>query len=166
MTFLIDFYNRVNPRKYLEDSLPLCQNWTNNITLFLHNRLNNLGRYLERNCRICKILPHYKYVIRPLYRSCVKKTGPVLATGITFIATDLIFHQLLPLITAKMLGITFKHFDEQSSFAPLSNMPIQWFPSITLATALLALPVMYTKHHRNKRALQIKQTAIKLDKKD
>lgn len=56
------------------------------------------GETMEKTCRNLKDFPQYRYFTRPLYKSLVDKVGSVAATGITFFATDMVMHQIVPKI--------------------------------------------------------------------
>lgn len=114
----------------------------------LDNRLNSIGRSLELGFRSVKHLPHYKYFIGPLYKFCVNKMGSVAATGVSFLAADLVIHQLIPqAILCLTSQVVPRDWEGTLKLEDSCNSPYSYVK--TLCWSALAIPVMYTKYKRN-----------------
>ena len=102
-------------------------------------KVEDVSRYVETVFRAQKILPHYKYLTRPVYKTCVKYIGPVAATAASFLAADLVLHQLLPqtinCLTSALPGAE-------------ATCAMGWEPWKTVYWMAAALPVMYAKYQR------------------
>lgn len=89
-------------------------------------------------------VPHYKYVIRPLYRWLGGNNNPLFSVPATFIISDYLFHQLVENFTKDI---------RNGELSPATlfklNIPVAVF------WASASIPVAYYKYvHRNNRASQ------------
>lgn len=105
--------------------------------------LNFVGQRFESAIRIAKILPQHKYFTIPIYKFCVDKIGTVAATGVSFLAADLVVHQLIPKIIACSVSqiITNKKLEDSCNLSYNYAQTLYW--------AAIAIPVMYAKYKRN-----------------
>lgn len=110
----------------------------------LEGALNTVGQHMEAGFRVCKNMPQYKYFTRPIYKACVGKIGDVAATGVSFLAADLVIHQFLPQVaiclTSSLVSLTM----------PQCNLT--YHVGGTLYWAAFALPVMYAKYKKHEAA--------------
>ena len=84
---------------------------------------------------ILHMLPQYKYIARPVYKFFGGKNHPLVAVPASFVVTDLIMHQLIPIFIDCFIKSDFS-FDLISKL----NLPL------TIAWFALSLPVAYYKH--------------------
>ncbi|WP_131750105.1 hypothetical protein [Legionella beliardensis] len=84
---------------------------------------------------ILHMLPQYKYIARPVYNFFGGKNNPLVAVPASFVVTDLIMHQLIPILIDCFIKSDFS-FDLISKL----NLPL------TIAWFALSLPVAYYKH--------------------
>jgi hypothetical protein len=113
----------------------------------IDNVLNTVGQRMEAMFREAKECPQHKYFTLPIYKTCAKKIGSVAATGVTFLAADLILHQLAPQVLICLAHqIAPDTLDESWPFNNTCN--ISWNYKLTLAWIAYALPVMYAKYKR------------------
>ncbi len=100
---------------------------------------------IEFVCQTAKNFPQYKYLTRPLYKVCVGKVGPIIATAISFLSADLLLHQLFPqtarCLTKYVLSPIESDFKEECEFS--------WNPTKTAMWMCVAVPVMYAKYKKN-----------------
>lgn len=114
------------------------------------------GTHLESYNRACIKSgdPQYKYFILPFYRAIVGKTGDVAATALTYLAADLVVHQLASQVAKLLFRIVAKQIvpDRWAPFFGL-NEPFQFKYKFKMTLAWLAFgtPVMYVKYLRNKK---------------
>lgn len=94
-----------------------------------------LCRLVEESFAELKFLPQYRFVSRPIYKWVASHSNVLLATAVSFVATDLILHQIGPAacICALSLG-------QECSFS--------YSPSSSLNWLCVALPVMIAKYHK------------------
>lgn len=99
----------------------------------LHKNLGSSG--MEKFFSNCKDMPQYKYLARPVYKLTASLSNPVLATAVSFFATDLIMHQLLP----QMFNCAVKG----------TPLEFEWIPGQSLCWMCMGVPVMYSKFKRS-----------------
>ncbi len=93
----------------------------------------------EEMWRVLKNWPQYKYLTRPVYKFVASRSNTVIGTAASFLAADLIVHQLLPKI-AKCIFNTAMEKDLPCNFS--------WDPGCSLIWLYASLPVMYAKYKR------------------
>jgi hypothetical protein len=119
--------------------------------------LYSRGLQLEASCRAARNLPQYQYFTVPIYKFCVEKLGPVAATGVAFLAADLVLHQLIP-DTLMCLGSQLVPDDTRNSYwyqtVGVENYcDFQYQPALTfLWVGCYGVPVMYAKYKKAKEA--------------
>jgi hypothetical protein len=109
----------------------------------LDSRLNNFGQNMEGLFRSCKNFPQYKYFTVPVYKYCANKVGPVAATGLSFFAADLVFHQLAPQTIRCLVSLGIPEIPGSEDACDIS-----YNYYLALAWTALAIPVMYAKYKR------------------
>ncbi|MBS0656573.1 MAG: hypothetical protein JSR46_12410 [Verrucomicrobia bacterium] len=102
-------------------------------------------RECEKHWSKLKDLPQLKYLGRPVYKFVASKTNPVIATAASFLAVDLVVHQLLPRITLCFLANGLNSCCNFSLSPPCNFI---WNSGVSLGWLSFALPVMYAKHER------------------
>lgn len=121
----------------------------------IDDNLNSAGLKLENMFNVARrVLPQNKYFLTPLYKMCVGKIGPVAATGVCFLAADLLIHQLA---TEAFLSLLCKMNSEDLNegleldgldLNDRSSCQISYSFACTLSWAAFAIPVMYVKYKR------------------
>jgi hypothetical protein len=84
--------------------------------------------------------PQFKYFSKPVYKICVKYVGPVAATAISFLASNLMFHYFIPRMTLNLIGrvVGINYKDEVTFW---------WAPVDTVFQMIVfGIPVMYAKY--------------------
>ncbi|MDB6082035.1 MAG: hypothetical protein JWO53_1307 [Chlamydiia bacterium] len=117
----------------------------------LSNYIVHIGEKLENEARFKKDFFEFKYITRPVYKSCVRKVGPVIATAISFLSADLLIHQLLGQTARCVTQYIFKPILPNSVSELLQfedSCTITWKPVATALWMGVAIPVMYAKYRR------------------
>ena len=104
-------------------------------------RVEDVSRYFENVFRGMKIMPQCQYFTRPVYKACIKYMDPVAATAVSFLAADLVMHQLLPQAVNCLTSYILPGTD--------ATCAMGWEPWKTAAWMAAALPVMYAKFQRS-----------------
>ena len=86
-------------------------------------------------------MPQCQYFTRPVYKACIKYMDPVAATAVSFLAADLVMHQLLPQAVNCLTSYILPGTD--------ATCAMGWEPWKTAAWMAAALPVMYAKYQRS-----------------
>lgn len=86
-------------------------------------------------------LPHYYYVIKPIYIFFGGKNNPLVSVPVTFISADLIFHQVLE----NLLTFSSVAYNDP---AKLSETMSTWNFSSTVGYFFCSLPVAYYKYQQ------------------
>lgn len=109
------------------------------------------GEILEFSFRFQKHLPHYKFISRPIYKSCVNRVGEIWATAFSFLSTTTIMHHILPVSFNCLMGYTqsnnTKNFIEFYMHSE-DVCAIHWDASNISLWIGFATLVMYIKHKR------------------
>lgn len=114
----------------------------------LDSSLNSIGQSFESMFKSAHILPQQKYFTVPIYKFCVDKIGNVAATGVSFLAADLIMHQLLPqTLTCLASQIIPNDWQDSLGLEDACNLSYDYIK--TLYWSAYAIPVMYAKYKRN-----------------
>jgi hypothetical protein len=106
-----------------------------NYLVIADQRFESLGKGLEGIFRAFKRFPHYQYLLIPIYKFSAARIGKVAATALTFLAGDLLLHQVL----GSFINC---HFIPEGS----CHFEIKW--QITLLWCAMALPIIYVKFKR------------------
>ncbi|MFV0339277.1 MAG: hypothetical protein ACK5MA_01410 [Parachlamydiaceae bacterium] len=109
-----------------------------NSLIIADQRLEFIERGLEATFRGFKRLPHYQFLLIPIYKFCAARVGNAAAAALTFLAGDLLLHQALgSFINCYFMPEGFCQFE------------IRW--QITLIwCVVMAFPVVYVKFKREK----------------
>lgn len=116
----------------------------------LDQTLMRMGTTMEWGCREMKNFPHVRYVVRPFYRALAKKVGDVAATALTFMAADVVIHQLVghPINCglAHLLAPTFPVEIQEKIVVETCTFSYDYLQ--TFFWTAVALPIMYVKYRR------------------
>lgn len=117
-----------------------------NVLNFLDTGFIECGLRLERKFRRTADLPHYKYVIRPMYRGLLHILPKPLAIPTCFFLTDMVFHQAVAMGSMCLQ----KHLNHALSPEAREEVvcDFTWSPLIAVAWTSLALPILYAKMRR------------------
>ncbi|HSW70981.1 MAG TPA: hypothetical protein VLH77_03265 [Gammaproteobacteria bacterium] len=96
------------------------------------------GLKFEAACRDLKNYLPIKYFIRPIYKCVVRRSNPVIATGVAFLAGDLILHQL----GRTMISCV------SDCFFNSGGCELTWNPLKTIIWMSVGVPVMFVKFVR------------------
>lgn len=109
----------------------------------LQRRVESSSKVVEKAFADQQWMPQYRYLRRPVFKFCVNFVGPVAATALSFLAADLIMHQLLP----NTLGClaSFGPYAEAVSYVLPTTCDFSWTPWKTGVWMAAAAPVMFAK---------------------
>lgn len=107
---------------------------------------------MEQGCRQIRDFPHVKYLIRPFYKELAKKVGDVAATALTFMAVDVVIHQIggYPLGCALTYLLIPTFPAEIQEKIVVETCAFSYNVWQTVAWTSPALPIMYVKYRRKK----------------
>ncbi len=88
----------------------------------------------------CRDQAQYKYLARPIYKFTATYLHPTAAVGVTFLAMDLLVHQMAP----QMAICALANLEEYPRACHLT-----WRPILTFIWSAFAIPVMYAKYKKN-----------------
>lgn len=103
-----------------------------------------VGETFERMFKNTEYYPQHRYFTRPIYKFCADKVGSVAATAVSFLAADIVLHQLVPQTIACLASQVLPGNLQGTLLSDSCNVSYSF--QKTLYWAAFAIPVMYIKY--------------------